>query len=72
MQGAQLPGGAGAQFESAEAAAKTREGVETLNTRVTSQSEQMITVQAQLDRRVSDLEQAVFKDDRDRTEAESE
>jgi hypothetical protein len=62
IQAAQLPGGAGARFETSEAAAKTREGVEQLNARVTAQSEQMITIQAQLDRRVSDLEAATFKD----------
>jgi hypothetical protein len=62
VQSAQLPGGAGAAFETAEAAAKTREGVEQLNTRVTHQAEQMITMQAQLDRRVTDLESAAFKE----------
>jgi hypothetical protein len=62
MQSAQLPGGAGAGFETAEAASKTRQGVEQLNERVTKQAEQMITMQAQLDKRVSDLEEAAFKD----------
>jgi len=62
MKSAQLPGGAGAQFETAEAATKTRESVEQLNDRLTKQSEQMITMQAQLDQRVSDLEKAAFKD----------
>jgi hypothetical protein len=71
IEGAQLPGGAGAQFEPVEAAAKTRESVEELNTRLTTQSEQMITMQSQLDRRVSDVEQAVFKEGRDRTEADN-
>jgi uncharacterized coiled-coil protein SlyX len=62
MQSAQLPGGAGSGFETAEAATKTRQGVEQLNDRVTTQSEQMITMQAQLDKRVSDLEDAAFKE----------
>jgi hypothetical protein len=62
MKTAQLPGGAGAGFETAEAATKTRQGVEQLNDRVTTQSEQMITMQAQLDKRVSDLEEAAFKE----------
>ncbi|MEA2441360.1 MAG: hypothetical protein QOH76_2784 [Thermoleophilaceae bacterium] len=62
VRSAQLPGGAGAEFETAEAATKTRQGVEQLNDRVTTQSEQMITMQAQLDKRVSDLEDAAFKD----------
>jgi len=60
MQGGQLPGGAGAQFEAAEAAGKTRESIERLNQRVTSQSERMIDMQARLESRASDLE-AAFK-----------
>ncbi len=72
MESAQLPGGAGAQFESAEAASMTRESVEQLNSRVTAQSEQMITMQAQLDRRVSDLEELAFKDEARRGEAEGQ
>ena len=64
MQNAQLPGGAGAGFETTEAATQTRRGVEQLNDRVTAQSEQMITMQAQLDKRVSDLEDAAFKEGR--------
>lgn len=72
MQSAQLPGGPGAQFEPEEAAAKTREGVDQLNTRVTTQSEQIITMQAQLDRRVSDLEQATFKDQSGERESEGQ
>src|SRR3954463_6263426 len=47
-------GRAGAGFETAEAASKTRQGVEQLNDRVTTPSEQMITMQAQLDKRVAD------------------
>jgi TolA-binding protein len=62
MQGGQLPGGAGAQFEPEEAATKTRETVEQLNTRVTDLSEEMIAGQEQLDRRVAELENAVLKD----------
>ena len=61
MQGGQLPGGAGADFEPAEAAEETRGAVEKLNQRVTTQSDQMITLQQQLDRRVRDLEEQVFK-----------
>lgn len=72
MQGAQLPGGAGAQFETTEAATKTREGVEQLNSRVTTQSEQMITMQAQLEKRVSDLEAATFKNQPAQSEDEEE
>jgi hypothetical protein len=72
VESAQLPGGAGAQFEPVEAATKTRESVEELNTRVTTQAEQMITIQAQLDRRVCDLEQAVFKALDERTEADQQ
>jgi hypothetical protein len=72
VEGAQLPGGAGAQFEPVEAAAKTRQGVDELNNRVTTQADQMITIQSHLDRRVSDLEEAVFKAVGERTEAEGE
>jgi uncharacterized coiled-coil protein SlyX len=65
VHSAQLPGGAGAEFETAAAATKTRQGIEQLNDRVTKQSEQMVTMQAQLDRRVSDLEAETFKEGRD-------
>jgi TolA-binding protein len=68
VESAQLPGGAGAAFETAEAATKTRLSIEQLNERVTTQSEQMITMQAQLDHRVSDLEDAAFKDMHDARE----
>ncbi|MDQ6744753.1 MAG: hypothetical protein M3Z27_01845 [Actinomycetota bacterium] len=58
LQSAQLPGGAGGTFETAEAAKKTRESVEELNDRLTTLTEQMIEMQAQLDKRVSGLEAA--------------
>jgi len=62
LQSAQLPGGAGGTFETTEAAEKTREGIEQLNDRVTTLTQQMIQMQAQLDKRVSGLEDAQFKD----------
>lgn len=62
MQSGQLPGGGGAQFEPVDAAEATRAAVDKLNERVTTQSEQLIELQRQLDRRVTDLEDYSFKD----------
>lgn len=62
LQGGTLPGGGGAQFEPREAAQETRAAVEKLNERVSTHAEQLIDLQRQLDKRVTDLENAVFKD----------
>ena len=61
LRSAQGPSGMGAEFESADAADKTRKAVEDLNRRVTELTENQIGLQQDLSTRQTDLQQDLSK-----------